>query len=81
LLPLTAVARKTRHLAGRHSSHAPQTHLGDHALEAAAHLGAGSRTAQILVDHLDIGKPKIAQAALHRVRQLLTLEVVGHLKR
>ncbi len=81
LLPLTAVACKARYLACSHCSDPAQADFGHHALETAANLGAGGRSAQVLVDDLDVGETKITQPTLHRILQLLALQVVRDLER
>ena len=67
LLPVAAIARKARDLARRDRPDAAQAHLGDHALETAARLGAGGRASEILVNHLDLAPAQITQPRLHRV--------------
>ena len=54
LLPVPAVAGKARDLAGANRADLAQTDLGHHPLEASAQHTASGRTAEVVIDHLDL---------------------------
>jgi hypothetical protein len=79
LLPLATVARKARDFARRHCADLAETHLGYHPLEPATRHQTGGRTPEILVDDFDLTPAHLHQPLLHRILQLLALQVVADL--
>jgi hypothetical protein len=67
LLPLPAVAGKTRHLPGSYSPYPAEAHLTDHPLEAAALSAACSGLTQIIIDNFNLTPTKIVQPLSHGV--------------
>src|SRR5262249_39351249 len=81
LLPVPAVAGEARDLAGTHGATLSETYFCDHALEAGALDAACGRTAEIVVDDLDLGPAKCRQAISHGILQRTALAVVQNLMR
>src|SRR5215831_3853826 len=81
LLPVPAVAGEARDLAGTHGADLAETYFCDHALEAGALDAACGRTAEIVVDHLDLGPAECRQAISHGILQRTALAVVQNLMR
>src|SRR5215207_5167902 len=79
LLPVPAVASKARDLAGTDRADLAQADLRDHALEAGSLHSARGRTAEVVVDHLDLRPPERRQPIPHGVLQRAALTVVQHL--
>jgi len=79
LLPLATVARKSRNLTSGNCADVPKTDLCHHPFEARARLRSGRRAAQILVDHFDLVPAQPMQTILHRILQLLALQIVADL--
>ena len=80
-LPVPRVAREARRLARRDGAHLAHAHLRHHPLEAGPVGRAGRRTAEVLVDHLDLAPAHLAQPTLHRVLQPPALLVARDLVR
>src|SRR5678815_1892754 len=76
LLPLPTVPGESRYFSGCHRAHLPQAHLCDHALETGPSHCSRGRSAQIFIDDLDLAPTQVAQSFLHRVLELLALQVV-----
>ena len=69
LLPVAAVAGEARDLAGADGADLAEADLGHHPFEARALHAAGRRAAEIVVDHLDLGKTQRRQPVPHGVLQ------------
>ena len=67
LLPVSAVAGKTRELARCDGADLAEAHLCHHPLEAGALDPARSGTAKIVIDHLDLGPAECHQAIAHGI--------------
>src|SRR4051794_7048000 len=76
LMPVAVVACKARDLSGCDRANLAETDLRDHALEAGARGAAGRRTAEVLVDDLNLRPAKLREAVAHGVLKPLTLAVV-----
>jgi len=79
LLPVPAVAGEARDLAGTHGADLAEAHFRDHALEAGALDAACGRTAEIVVNHLDLGPAQCCQGIPHGILLRTALAVVQNL--
>jgi hypothetical protein len=76
VLPIPAVASEARDLACCDGPNLPEAHLCHYPLKAGALDPTRSRTAKIVIDHLDLGPTKRDQTIAHGVLQRAALAVV-----
>src|SRR3984893_15354832 len=79
LLPVVAVTGKARDFASRNSPDLAEADLRHHSLESGASDATCRRTAEIVVDRLDLAPAKRAQPVAHGVLQRAALPVVQNL--
>src|SRR5262249_52124402 len=70
---------EARDLAGAHGADLAETDFRDHSLEPGALDAACGRTAEIVVDHLDLGPAECPQAIPHGIWQRAAFTVVQNL--
>ena len=76
LLPIPAVTSKAGDLARRDGANLAEAHLRYHPLEAGALDTARSRTAEIVIDHLDLRPAERGQTIAHGILQRAVLAIV-----
>src|SRR3974390_572923 len=79
LLPIPAVAGETRDLARRDGANLAEAYLRHHPLKAGALDTARSRTAKIVINHLDLQPAEGGQTIAHGILQRAALAVVQNL--
>jgi len=79
LLPVSAIASEARDLARADGADFAKAYFRDHSLEASALDAARRRTAEIVINDLDLRPAKLHQPASHGVLQRTALAVVQNL--